>query len=112
MEVLVPTSEQIKQTVLQYFQQKNPNANENTNLTQDLGLDPRQILDIGTQLAEELNCFPTRSQILACKTIGALIQLLVSTVTQVVRGIPHSPPPPPAGAAASRAKQSTKPKGK
>jgi len=81
----------IRGTVLQYFRRNFPNANEKTSFADDLGLDPRQVLDIGTELAERLGCYPTRSQILKCKTIGALIKLLEDTVHQVVRAIPHKP---------------------
>lgn len=70
---------QIKARVLAYFRGRWPHANENTDLRDDLLLDDRQILDIGTELAEELNCYPTRNQILKCKTIGELIKLLIET---------------------------------
>ena len=73
------TPTQIQQTVLAYFQKNWPNATTSYNFTADMGLDPRQLLDMGTELAEELNCWPTRSQILACKTIGDLINLLIKT---------------------------------
>lgn len=69
----------IQDAVLQYFQVQWPNATANSNFTNDLGLDPRQVLDIGTALAEKFNCYPTRTQILGCATIGALITLLEKT---------------------------------
>jgi hypothetical protein len=73
------TKDQISKRVLEYFRAKWPSATKGTNLRDDLLLDDRQILDIGTELAEELNCRPTRTQILQCKTIGGLITLLIRT---------------------------------
>lgn len=73
------TDKQIKQRVLAYFRKKWPNANEDSNFSDDFGLDPRQLLDYGTELAIELNCNPTRTQIGKCKTIKDLIDLLIKT---------------------------------
>jgi len=44
-----------------------------------LGLTDYQVLDYGTELAEQLNCYPPRTQILKCNTIDDLIQLLTRT---------------------------------
>jgi acyl carrier protein len=85
------TKPQIEQAVLRYFRKSWPAASTETKFFEDLGLDPRQILDKGTELAEQLGCFPTRSQILACKTIGDLIDLLAKTTSQTFRTIPHNP---------------------
>ena len=74
------TQDQIKAHVLAYFKGAGwPNADENTNLADDLGLLPYQILELGTELADQLGCNPTRTQIGKCKTIKDLIALLFKT---------------------------------
>lgn len=83
------TARQIGARVRAYFLAKWPHANDSTKLREDLGLLPEQILDIGTELAETLGCNPTRTQILACKDIKALIDLLVTT-RRAVRKKPPS----------------------
>lgn len=69
----------IEKHVLNYFKKRWPTATRKSKLREDLLLNDDQIVDIGTELAEELGCEPTRTQIKKCKTIGDLIDLLVET---------------------------------
>lgn len=70
---------QIRTRVRAYFKADHPNSTDDSKFKEDFGLGPREVLDKGTELAIELGCNPTRSQILKCKTIKALIQLLIDT---------------------------------
>jgi hypothetical protein len=91
----VSTTDRIRQAVLRYFRRRWPNVNERSNFADDFGLAPQQVLDYGTELAEQLGCYPTRSQILGCKTVGALITLLVRTAAQVRAVLAEAEPTPP-----------------
>jgi hypothetical protein len=72
------TGARIQAAVLKFFSRW-PTATQNTNMRTQLGLTDYQVLDYGTELAEQLNCYPTRTQILKCNTIEDLIQLLTRT---------------------------------
>ena len=75
------TAAQIKARVTAFFKGRWPQSKPTTNMRDELLLDTRQVLDIGTMLAEELDCNPKRSQIIACKTIADLSKVLVNTRT-------------------------------
>lgn len=72
------TNAQIEARVLAFFRAKWSYITKKT-VMRDLPLDDRQILDIGTHLAMELGCDPSRRQILDCSTVGDLIGLLQRT---------------------------------
>lgn len=103
------TPAQIRARVLAYFRQSWPSATAKTNLREDLLLNDDQIVDIGTELAIELGCNPTRTQLRKCKTIGDLSELLVKTRAAVtpVAAITESSLP-----RSSRASKKSRPKKK
>lgn len=72
------TNAQIEARVLAFFRAKWSYITKKT-VMRELPLDDRQILDIGTHLAMELGCDPSRRQILDCSTVGQLIGLLQRT---------------------------------
>ena len=80
----------IEKHVLAYFQAKWPLAKRSTKLREELLLNDDQIIDSGTQLAEEVGSNPTRTQIRKCKTIGDLIDLLIATRPGQVPAAPPS----------------------
>lgn len=72
------TKEQIQSRVLAFFRAKWSYVTTKT-VMRDLPLDDKQVLDIGTNLAFELGCDPSRPQILKCVTVANLIKLLQDT---------------------------------
>jgi hypothetical protein len=78
---------QIRTRVLAYYRKLFPGADE-TLIFKDKGRKPQQVEDDGEQLAIELNCDPDRTDIVACKTIGAMIDLLVRT-RKTTAGVLH-----------------------
>jgi hypothetical protein len=73
------TDNQIQARVLQHLQTQWPQIVPATDFRQDLGLRDQQVLDIGEELARELGCNPTRTQIVGCHTVKDLIALLIKT---------------------------------
>lgn len=69
----------IEQRVLEHLRRQWPQIIPATDFRQDLGLRDQQVLDIGEELAMELGCRPTRSQIVGCHTVNDLIVLLRKT---------------------------------
>jgi hypothetical protein len=73
------TDDQIQARVLQHLQAQWAQIVPATDFRQDLGLRDQQVLDIGEELAKELGCNPTRTQIVGCHTVKDLIALLIKT---------------------------------
>lgn len=69
----------IEQRVLEHLRRQWPQIILDTDFRRDLGLRDQQVLDIGEELAIELGCRPTRSQIVGCHTVKDLIDLLRKT---------------------------------
>jgi hypothetical protein len=69
----------IEQRVLGFYRGIDPNCTRETQFKRDLGLSVYKIEQYNTDLAIELGCNPKRSQLVACKSIGALIELLIKT---------------------------------
>jgi hypothetical protein len=82
------TDKQIRARVLAYYDALYPGSTESTKF-KDIGRKPQQVLDDGEELAIELNCDPDRSDIAACKTIGALSALLIKTKSTKKSGVLH-----------------------
>jgi hypothetical protein len=70
---------QIKTRVRAFYRKSYPDCTDKRESKNNFGLTDAQIEKFNTGLAIELGCDPTRSQILACKSIGALIDLLIRT---------------------------------
>lgn len=79
------TPAQIEKRVLAYYNELYPGSTRATKF-KDIGRKDLQVLDDGEELAIELNCDPDRTDIVECKTIGALIDLLKKT-RRTTRGI-------------------------
>jgi hypothetical protein len=73
------TIAQIRARVRGFFKSMDPNSTDKTTLQKDLHLDPREILDFATNFSIEFRCNPKVSQVLACKTVGDFIQMLIDT---------------------------------
>ena len=104
-------SDPIEKRVMAYLRQKWPQIVPGTDFRRDLGLRDQQVLDIGEELALELGCNPTRSQIVGCRKVADLIALLRRTkYTASIRTL-HSAArvaATPYPAAAGRARKATK----
>jgi hypothetical protein len=72
-------NDQIEERVLQHLRRHWPQIVPATDFRQDLGLRDQQVLDIGEELAMEMGCRPTRTQIVGCHTVNDLIVLLRKT---------------------------------
>jgi hypothetical protein len=73
------TAAQIRTRVRGYYKADYPTCTDESQFKKDFGLNDAEIEQKNTGLAIELGCDPTRSQIMAAKSIGALIQLFIDT---------------------------------
>ena len=73
---MAKSRKQVAQHVLAYFQVRWAKAVEKTDLRDDLLLKDSQILDIGAYFNGWQGIFLTPLEVLACKTIGNLIDLI------------------------------------
>ena len=69
---------QIEARVLKYYNALYPGSNKIHKLS-DKGRTKLQVEDDGEELAIDLNCDPERTELYACKSVGAMIDLLVRT---------------------------------
>ena len=66
------TDTEIRVRVFAHLRAQWPQIIDGTDFRKDLGLRDQQVLDIGEELAKELGCNPTRSQIVGCHTVKNL----------------------------------------
>jgi hypothetical protein len=69
----------VRKTVFAFYRTKKPDCTRETQFRRDMGLNDMKIEKYNTDLAIKCGSNATRSKLVACKSIGDLIDLIIDT---------------------------------